>query len=62
MRKQLGTFVSDQNGSTVIEYGALAMLVGLALVLVLEGVGTGLEGTFAQIKTVFVSAVPAAAN
>jgi Flp pilus assembly pilin Flp len=56
MRKLLRAFAGDQSGVTAIEYGAIVMFIGLALVLVLESIGIGLANTFTQLKTIFGSA------
>ena len=59
MKKLLANFVSDQSGTAAVEYGMLVMFIGLALVLVLEGIGVGLNGVFTHIKGVFTAATPA---
>jgi pilus assembly protein Flp/PilA len=59
MTKILSTFASDQSGATAIEYGALVMFVGLALVLTLEAIGLNIANTFTQLKTIFGSATAA---
>jgi pilus assembly protein Flp/PilA len=54
--KQIRKFAADQSGATAVEYGALVMFVGLALVVTLEAIGLSLEGTFTALKSVFASA------
>ena len=56
MKKILSAFASDESGATAIEYGAIVMFIGLALVLTLEAIGLGLEGAFTQLKSIFGSA------
>lgn len=56
MLKQIRKLAADQSGATAVEYGALVMFVGLAIVLALEGIGLSLEGTFTALKSVFASA------
>ena len=58
MLKQLRKFGADQSGATAVEYGALVMFVGLAIVVTLEAIGMSLEGTFTALKSVFASASP----
>ena len=58
MQKLLRAFGADRSGATAIEYGAIVMFVGLALVLALEGIGLSLAGTFAALKAVFAAAAP----
>jgi Flp pilus assembly pilin Flp len=59
MKKFLRGFLADASGATAIEYGAIVMFIGLALVLVLEGIGLGMEAAFNQLKAVFSSATVA---
>jgi len=56
MRKLFASFASDESGATAVEYGALVMFIGLALVLALEGIGLNLESAFTQLKTILSSA------
>jgi pilus assembly protein Flp/PilA len=60
MKKFLSTFMADESGATAIEYGALVMFIGLALVITLEAIGLGLASAFTQLKTVFGTATAAA--
>ncbi len=62
MLKALGKFLTDTSGATAIEYGAIIMTIGLALVLVLDAVGGGLSGVFTQVTSVFSAAAPGAGN
>lgn len=56
MQKCLEGFLADESGAAAVEYGMLVMFIGLALVLVLEGIGLGLEDAFKALKAVFSSA------
>lgn len=60
MKKILSAFAGEESGATAIEYGALVMFIGLALVLTLEAIGLNLANTFTQLKTIFGSAASAA--
>ena len=43
------TFVADENGSTAIEYGLIASLVGVVIVAVVTGLGTQLKAVFNKV-------------
>ncbi|MDB5960991.1 MAG: hypothetical protein JWP59_2285 [Massilia sp.] len=43
------TFVADENGVTAIEYGLIAALVGVAIVLSAKALGVQLGATFDDI-------------
>ncbi len=42
---------SDEEGATAIEYGLLAALVAVAIILSLQAVSTQLRGTFTDVAT-----------
>jgi pilus assembly protein Flp/PilA len=42
-------FVKDDSGATAIEYGLIAAATGIALALVMPGIGTALQNTFTSI-------------
>jgi pilus assembly protein Flp/PilA len=44
-------FVADENGVTAIEYGLIAALVGVAIVLSVKALGTELKTTFDAVVT-----------
>ncbi len=44
-------FVADENGVTAIEYGLIAALVGVAIVVGVKALGTQLNVTFADVVT-----------
>ena len=39
-------FVADENGVTAIEYGLIAALVGVAIVVAVKALGVQISGTF----------------
>ena len=43
-------FLSDDSGATAIEYGLIAAGISLAIIAVVNGLGTNLNGTFASIN------------
>ena len=44
-------FIGDESGATAIEYGLVAAGIALALIAVLNGLGTNLNTKFSTIKT-----------
>jgi pilus assembly protein Flp/PilA len=44
-------FVADENGVTAIEYGLIAALVGVAIVVAVKALGGQLSDTFTDIAT-----------
>jgi pilus assembly protein Flp/PilA len=46
-------FVRDESGATAIEYGIIAGMVGLAIVLSLTNVSTALKGFFNTVVAAF---------
>lgn len=51
MRALFLRFVKDQSGATAIEYGLIAAGVSLAIIAVVNGLGTGLNAKFKSIST-----------
>jgi len=43
-------FLSDQSGATAIEYGLIAAGIALAIIAVVNGLGTNLNGLFTSIS------------
>lgn len=39
-------FLQDDSGATAIEYGLIAALIGVAIIVAVRAVGTSLQGTF----------------
>ena len=50
MIKTLMTFVSDKRGATMIEYGLIAALIAVFLIVALQGLGTGLDTLFQTVE------------
>jgi pilus assembly protein Flp/PilA len=44
-------FVADENGVTAIEYGLIAALVGVAIVVAVKALGVQISDTFDTIVT-----------
>ena len=44
-------FAKDQSGATAIEYGLIAAGISIAIIAVVNGLGTQLNTTFSSIST-----------
>jgi pilus assembly protein Flp/PilA len=51
MRTLLQRFLHDQSGATAIEYGLIAAGIAVAIITVVQGLGTKLNTTFSNITT-----------
>ena len=51
MRKIILRFVRDESGATAIEYGLIAAGISVAIIAVVQGVGTNLNTTFTTVQT-----------
>jgi pilus assembly protein Flp/PilA len=51
MTKLLRRFAADESGATAIEYGLIAAGISVAIITVVQGLGTKLNTTFTNIKT-----------
>lgn len=50
MRKLLGAFLLDESGATAIEYGLIAAGISIAIITVVQGLGTKLTGVFGNVS------------
>ena len=48
--KKLFNFLKEEEGVTAIEYGLIAALIAVAIVVVVGEVGTGLNTTFTAVR------------
>ncbi len=48
---KIARFFKDESGATAIEYGLLAALIGVALIAVINAVGSSLFGVFDKVQT-----------
>jgi pilus assembly protein Flp/PilA len=48
--KTLARFVKDESGATAIEYGLIAACISVAIIAVVQGVGSKLVLTFTDVK------------
>ena len=51
--KTLRAFLADETGATAIEYGLIAAGIALAIIAIVDGVGTKLNTKFTSINTSF---------
>jgi pilus assembly protein Flp/PilA len=51
MSKLLMRFLRDQSGATAIEYGLIAAGIAVAIIAVVQGLGTNLNTTFGSVQT-----------
>jgi pilus assembly protein Flp/PilA len=51
MRHLFRRFAADQSGVTAIEYGLIAGLIAVVIIVAVQSVGTKVEGTFNQIAS-----------
>jgi pilus assembly protein Flp/PilA len=52
--KILARFAKDESGATAIEYGLIAACISVAIIAVVQGVGTKLNTTFTSVKDALV--------
>jgi pilus assembly protein Flp/PilA len=48
--KTLARFAKDESGATAIEYGLIAACISVAIIAVVQGVGTKLNSTFTSVS------------
>jgi pilus assembly protein Flp/PilA len=51
MTKLFARFMHDESGATAIEYGLIAAGISLAIIAVVNGLGTNLNDKFTSINT-----------
>jgi pilus assembly protein Flp/PilA len=51
MKNLSARFVKDESGATAIEYGLIAAGISLAIIAVVNGLGTKLNTNFTSIST-----------
>jgi pilus assembly protein Flp/PilA len=44
-------FIGDQGGATAIEYGLIAAGIAVAIIAVVQGLGTNLSNTFSSVSS-----------
>ena len=48
---KLKQFLADESGATAIEYGLIAAGISLAIIAIVNGLGTNLKNKFTSINT-----------
>jgi pilus assembly protein Flp/PilA len=51
MKNLLVRFVKDRSGATAIEYGLIAAGISVAIIAVVNDIGSGLNGKFNTVST-----------
>ena len=51
MQRIFRNFLSDQSGATAIEYGLIAAGIALAIIAVVNGLGSNLNDKFTSVNT-----------
>jgi pilus assembly protein Flp/PilA len=51
MSTLLMRFLKDHSGATAIEYGLIAAGIAVAIIAVVQGLGTNLNTTFGSVQT-----------
>ena len=51
MKNLISRFVKDESGATAIEYGLIAAGISLAIIAVVNGLGTNLNAKFSSINS-----------
>jgi pilus assembly protein Flp/PilA len=51
MKTLVTSFVKDESGATAIEYGLIAAGISVAIIAVVNGIGTTLNTKFTSIST-----------
>jgi pilus assembly protein Flp/PilA len=51
MKRSVLKFLKDESGATAIEYGLIAAGISLAIIAVVNGLGTNLNTKFGEINT-----------
>jgi pilus assembly protein Flp/PilA len=51
MKTLFARFVKDESGATAIEYGLIAAGISVAIIAVVQGLGSNLKTTFQSVST-----------
>jgi pilus assembly protein Flp/PilA len=51
MKTLVSRFFKDQSGATAIEYGLIAAGISVAIIAVVQGLGTSLKNTFSSVSS-----------
>ena len=53
MIKLVKRFVQDESGATAVEYGLVAAGISVAIIAVMQGLGSKLNTTFTSVQSAF---------
>ncbi len=51
MKAYIMRFIRNESGATAIEYGLIAAGISVAIIAVVQGLGTNLNNTFQSVST-----------
>jgi len=51
MKNLMSSFLKDETAATAIEYGLIAAGISVAIIAVVQGLGTNLKTTFGSVST-----------
>jgi pilus assembly protein Flp/PilA len=51
MHQSVRDFLADNSGVTVIEYGLIAILIGVVFIATMGSIGSGLDNLFTTVST-----------
>jgi pilus assembly protein Flp/PilA len=51
MKKLISSFLDDETAATAIEYGLIAAGISVAIIAVVQGLGTKLNTTFSTVSS-----------
>jgi pilus assembly protein Flp/PilA len=51
MKSLVTRFVKDESGATAIEYGLIAAGISVAIIAVVQGLGSNLKSTFTNVSS-----------
>lgn len=51
MRTLISEFMRNEQGATAIEYGLIAAGISVAIIAVVQGLGTNLNNTFSSVSS-----------
>ena len=57
MKNLVKRFAKDESGATAIEYGLIAAGISVAIIAVVQGLGTQLKTTFTSVTTALSTAI-----
>jgi pilus assembly protein Flp/PilA len=58
MQKFVARFVNDESGATAIEYGLIAALIAVGIIVAARALGLEIAATFDKVTTNMKSATP----